>query len=135
MSAAPGGTTPIPVSRAMSGRGTARIRFDRTRTGRTCCRPRPEIQTYFEQVADERGIRPLEGRWWWRRDVGGKMVRFVVCRKGVRHVIAARDDDMLMLQRVAPQVGLAGMVTTVLGSGRGAALHPPAHPAPAGSAA
>ena len=56
-----------------------------------------------------RADRTLEGRWW-RRDVGGKMVRFVVCRKGDRHVVAARDGDMLVLQRVAPQVGLAGMV-------------------------
>ena len=62
-----------------------------------------------------RSDRMLEGRWW-RRDVGGKMVRFVVCRKGDRHVVAARDGDMLVLQRVAPQVGLAGMVTTVLGT-------------------
>jgi EspG family len=39
----------------------------------------------------------------------------VVCRKGDRHVVAARDGEMLVLQLVAPQVGLAGMVTTVLG--------------------
>ena len=48
-----------------------------------------------------RADRTLEGRWW-RRDVGGKMVRFVVCRKGDRHVIAARDGDMIVLQRIAP---------------------------------
>ena len=66
-----------------------------------------------------RADRTLDGRWW-RRDVGGKMVRFVVCRKGERHVVAARDGDMLVLQRVAPQVGLAGMVTMV---------HRPRHPA------
>ncbi len=53
-----------------------------------------------------RSDRMLEGRWW-RRDVGGKMVRFVVCRKGDRHVIAARDGDLLVLQRVAP-AGRAG---------------------------
>ena len=29
-----------------------------------------------------RADRTLEGRWW-RRDVGGKMVRFVVCRRGI----------------------------------------------------
>jgi EspG family len=70
-----------------------------------------------------RADRTLEGRWW-RRDVGGKMVRFVVCRKGDRHVVAARDGDMLVLQRVAPQVGLAGMVTTVLGSATAADVEP-----------
>jgi hypothetical protein len=67
--------------------------------------------------------RTLEARWW-RRDVGGKMIRFVVCRKGNRHVVAARDGDMLVLQRVAPQVGLAGMVTTVLGSANAADVEP-----------
>lgn len=67
--------------------------------------------------------RTLEGRWW-RRDVGGKMIRFVVCRKGGRHVVAARDNDMLVLQRVAAQVGLAGMVMTVLGEGMPANVEP-----------
>lgn len=67
--------------------------------------------------------RTLEGRWW-RRDVGGKMIRFVVCRKGGRHVVAARDNDMLVLQRVAAQVGLAGMVMTVLGEGQPASVEP-----------
>ena len=70
-----------------------------------------------------RADRTLEGRWW-RRDVGGKMVRFVVCRKGDRHVVAARDGDMLVLQRVAPLVGLAGMVTTVLGTATAADVEP-----------
>ena len=70
-----------------------------------------------------RSDRTLEGRWW-RRDVGGKMVRFVVCRKGDRHVVAARDGDMLVLQRVAPQVGLAGMVNTVLGTATAADVEP-----------
>ena len=46
--------------------------------------------------------RTLEGRWW-RRDVGGKMVRFVVCRKGDRHVIAARDDDMFVCSGWPPR--------------------------------
>ncbi|MGV0803528.1 ESX secretion-associated protein EspG, partial [Mycolicibacterium elephantis] len=67
--------------------------------------------------------RTLEARWW-RRDAGGKMVRFVVSRKGDRHVIAARDGDMLVMQRVAPQVGLAAMVTTVLGSATAADVEP-----------
>jgi hypothetical protein len=72
--------------------------------------PHPEVAAMTDTLA--RPDRTLEGRWW-RRDVGGKMVRFVVCRKGERHVIAARDGEMLVLQRVAPQVGLAGMVTAV----------------------
>ncbi len=33
------------------------------------------------------------------------MVRFVIVRRGDRHVIAARDGDMLVLRLVAPQVG------------------------------
>jgi hypothetical protein len=70
-----------------------------------------------------RADRTLEGRWW-RRDVGGKMVRFVVCRKGSRHVVAARDGEMLVLQRVAPQVGLAAMVNVVLGSATPAEVEP-----------
>jgi hypothetical protein len=52
------------------------------------------------------------------------MVRFVVCRKGSRHVVAARDGEMLVLQRVAPQVGLAAMVNVVLGSGNPAEVEP-----------
>lgn len=84
-------------------------------------RPHPEVATMVDTLS--RPDRILEGRWW-RRDVGGKMVRFVVCRKGERHVIAARDDEMLVLQRVAPQVGLAGMVTTVLGPAAPAPVEP-----------
>jgi hypothetical protein len=76
--------------------------------------PHPEVAAMIDTLS--RADRTLEGRWW-RRDVGGKMVRFVVCRKGERHVVAARDGDMLVLQRVAPQVGLAGMVNVVLGPG------------------
>jgi hypothetical protein len=67
--------------------------------------------------------RTLEGRWW-RRDVGGVMVRFVVCRKDDSHVIAARDGDMFVVQLVAPQIGLAGMVTTVLGTAEPANVEP-----------
>ena len=74
--------------------------------------PHPEVAAMVDTLS--RSDRTLEARWW-RRDVGGKMIRFVVCRKGDRHVVAARDGDMLVLQRVAPQVGLAGMVNTVLG--------------------
>ena len=83
--------------------------------------PHPEVAAMVDTLS--RPDRTLEGRWW-RRDVGGKMVRFVVCRKGDRHVIAARDDEMLVLQRVAPQVGLAGMVTTVLGTASPADVEP-----------
>jgi hypothetical protein len=83
--------------------------------------PHPEVAAMVDTLS--RADRTLEGRWW-RRDVGGKMVRFVVCRKGDRHVVAARDGDMLVLQRVAPQVGLAGMVTTVLGTATPADVEP-----------
>ncbi|BBY18541.1 ESX secretion-associated protein EspG [Mycolicibacterium litorale] len=83
--------------------------------------PHPEVAAMVDTLS--RSDRVLEGRWW-RRDVGGKMVRFVVCRKGDRHVVAARDDEMLVLQRVAPQIGLANMVTTVLGSAAPADVEP-----------
>jgi hypothetical protein len=83
--------------------------------------PHPEVAAMVDTLS--RADRTLEGRWW-RRDVGGKMVRFVVCRKGDRHVVAARDGDMLVLQRVAAQVGLAGMVTTVLGTATAADVEP-----------
>ncbi|MBU9762269.1 ESX secretion-associated protein EspG [Mycobacterium sp. TNTM28] len=83
--------------------------------------PHPEVAAMLDTLS--RPDRTLEGRWW-RRDVGGKMIRFVVCRKGGRHVVAARDDDMLVLQRVAAQVGLAGMVNTVLGEGTPANVEP-----------
>ncbi|MUL82864.1 MULTISPECIES: ESX secretion-associated protein EspG [unclassified Mycolicibacterium] len=83
--------------------------------------PHPEVAAMLDTLS--RPDRTLEGRWW-RRDVGGKMIRFVVCRKGGRHVVAARDNDMLVLQRVAAQVGLAGMVMTVLGEGSPASVEP-----------
>jgi hypothetical protein len=83
--------------------------------------PHPEVAAMVDTLS--RSDRTLEARWW-RRDVGGKMIRFVVCRKGDRHVVAARDGDMLVLQRVAPQVGLAGMVNTVLGSANAADVEP-----------
>ncbi|HTM85902.1 MAG TPA: ESX secretion-associated protein EspG [Mycobacterium sp.] len=84
-------------------------------------KPHPEVAGMLDTLS--RPDRTLEGRWW-RRDLGGKMIRFVVCRKGARHVVAARDNDMLVLQRVAPQVGLAGMVMTVLGNGTPANVEP-----------
>ena len=83
--------------------------------------PHPDVAAMVDTLS--RADRTLEARWW-RRDAGGKMVRFAVCRKGDRHVIAARDGDMLVLQRVAPQVGLAGMVNVVLGSAAPADVEP-----------
>lgn len=84
--------------------------------------PHPRVADMVDTLS--RADRVLEGRWW-RRDVdGGTMVRFVVCRKGERHVVAARDGEMLVVQLVAPQVGLAGMVTTVLGSATAADVEP-----------
>ncbi|MBB2769857.1 UNVERIFIED_ORG: hypothetical protein GGE11_000752 [Mycolicibacterium obuense] len=83
--------------------------------------PHPEVAAMVDTLS--RSDRVLEGRWW-RRDLGGKMVRFVVCRKGDRHVVAARDDEMLVLQRIAPQIGLANMVTTVLGTAPPADVEP-----------
>jgi hypothetical protein len=83
--------------------------------------PHPEVAAMVDTLS--RADRTLEGRWW-RRDLGGKMVRFVVCRKGSRHVVAARDGEMLVLQRVAPQVGLAAMVNVVLGTATPAVVEP-----------
>lgn len=83
--------------------------------------PHAEVAGMLDTLS--RADRTLEGRWW-RRDVGGKMIRFTVCRKGDRHVVAARDGDLLVLQRVAPQVGLAAMVNVVLGSGTPADVEP-----------
>lgn len=84
--------------------------------------PHPTVAEMVDTLS--RADRALEGRWW-RRDVdGGTMVRFVVCRKGERHVVAARDGEMLVVQLVAPQIGLAGMVTTVLGPANPADVEP-----------
>nr|BBX79800.1 ESX-1 secretion-associated protein EspG1 [Mycobacterium florentinum] len=68
--------------------------------------------------------RTLEGRWWRNDVAGGVMVRFAVCRKGDRHVIAARHGELIALQLVAAQVGLAGMVTAVLGPATPANVEP-----------
>ncbi|MGP4055894.1 ESX secretion-associated protein EspG [Mycobacterium sp. 4D054] len=83
--------------------------------------PHPEVAAMVDALS--RPDRTLDCRWW-RRDLGGKMVRFVVCRKGERHVVAARDDEMLVLQRVAPQIGLAAMVTVVIGEAEPAQVEP-----------
>lgn len=84
-------------------------------------KPQPTVAAMVDTLS--RADQMLEGRWW-RRDVGGNMTRFAVCRKGEQHVIAARDGDMLVLQLVAPQVGLAGMVNTVLGTAQPANVEP-----------
>ncbi len=83
--------------------------------------PHPEVAAMVNTLS--RPDRTLECRWW-RRDTGGHMVRFVVCRKAERHVVAARTGEMLALQRVAPQIGLAGMVDVVIGSARPAHVQP-----------
>lgn len=83
--------------------------------------PHPAVAAMVDTLS--RPDRALEGRWF-RRDVGGLMVRFVVCRKNDRHVVVARDGDMLVLQLSAPQVGLAGMVTVVLGTAKPADVQP-----------
>ncbi|CDO86012.1 secretion protein EspG [Mycobacterium triplex] len=84
--------------------------------------PHPTVATILDTLS--RPDRTLEGRWW-RADVGGGvMVRFAVCRKGDRHVIAARHGELIALQLVAAQVGLAGMVTAVLGPATPANVEP-----------
>lgn len=82
--------------------------------------PHPTVAAMVDTLS--RADRTLEARWW-RRDLD-VMVRFVVCRKDDRHVVAARNGDMLVLQLVAPQIGLAGMVTTVLGPAEPANVEP-----------
>jgi hypothetical protein len=52
------------------------------------------------------------------------MVRFVLCRRDECHVIAVRNGDLVVLQRFAPQVALADMVTTVLGPAEPAEVEP-----------
>lgn len=83
--------------------------------------PHPAVADMLDTLS--RPERTVEARWW-RRDQGGRMTRFALCRKGKRHLIAVRDADLVILQRVAPKVGLAGMVTTVLGDARPAAVEP-----------
>ncbi|BDB45767.1 ESX secretion-associated protein EspG [Mycobacterium kiyosense] len=82
--------------------------------------PHPAVAAMVDTIS--RADRTLECRWW-RRD-RGVMVRFVVCRRGETHVVAARDDDLLVLRLVAAQVGLAGMLTTVLGPADPANVEP-----------
>ena len=84
-------------------------------------RPHPTVAAMVDTLS--RPDRTLEGRWW-RRDVGDVMVRFVVCRKGDRHVVAARDDEMLVLQLLASKLSLADMMTVVLGRAEPAKVEP-----------
>jgi hypothetical protein len=83
--------------------------------------PHPAVADMLDILS--RPERTLECRWW-RRDLGGTMIRFAVSRKGNRHVIAVRRDDMVVLQRVATKIGLGGMVTTVLGDAQPASIEP-----------
>ena len=83
--------------------------------------PHPAVADMLQTLS--RSDRTLEGRWW-RRSVGGEMIRFAICRRGDRHLIAVRHGDLVVLQRVAAQVGLAGMVTSVLGAGQPADVEP-----------
>jgi hypothetical protein len=46
--------------------------------------PHREVAAMVDTLS--RADRTLEGRWW-RRDVGGKMVRFVVCRNGYQNLL------------------------------------------------
>jgi len=46
--------------------------------------PHREVAAMVDTLS--RADRTLEGRWW-RRDVGGKMVRFVVCRNGYQDLL------------------------------------------------
>ena len=39
-------------------------------------------------------------------------------------MVAARDEDLIVLQRVAPQIGLAGMVNVVIGDASPAPVEP-----------
>lgn len=104
------------------------VRRDLTEQGvlDTFGNPHPAVAAMVDTLS--RADRVLEGRWW-RRDLGGRMVRFVVCRKANRHVVVARDGDMIVLQRVAGQVGLAGMMGVVLGSAQPADVEPLTAPA------
>ena len=86
-----------------------------------CGEPHPEVAAMVDALS--RPDRILDCRWW-RRDGGAKLVRFALCRKEERHVVALRDEDMLVLQRVAPQIGLAGMVNVVIGSATPAKVEP-----------
>ncbi len=84
-------------------------------------RPHPSVAAMVDTLA--RPDRALEGRWW-RRDAGDRMLRFVICRRGDRQLIAARDDELLVLQLLADRVELADMVTAVVGTREAADVEP-----------
>lgn len=82
--------------------------------------PDPAVAQMIDTLG--RAERTLECRWFRRADA--TMIRFVLCRRGKFHVIAVRDGDLVVLQRFAPQVALADMVTTVLGPAEPAEVEP-----------
>lgn len=82
--------------------------------------PDPAVALMVDTLG--RAERTLECRWFRRADA--TMIRFVLCRRGEFHVIAVRDRDLVVLQRFAPQVALADMVTTVLGPAEPAEVEP-----------
>ncbi|MBO0677342.1 ESX secretion-associated protein EspG [Mycolicibacterium sp. S2-37] len=84
-------------------------------------RPHPTVAQMIGVLA--RPDRTLEGRWW-RRDAGEVMLRFAICRRGDRQLVAVRDDDMLVLQLMAGRAGLTDMVTAVLGAREPADVEP-----------
>lgn len=83
--------------------------------------PHPEVAAMVDTLS--RAERTLECRWW-RPSAGETMVRFALCRKGDRHIVAVRDEEMLVLQRVAPHIGLAGMMNVVIGDATPANVEP-----------
>jgi hypothetical protein len=82
--------------------------------------PDPAVAQMIDTLG--RAERTLECRWFRRADA--TMIRFVLCRRGECHVIAVRDGDLVVLQRFAPQVALADMVTSVLGPAEPAEVEP-----------
>jgi hypothetical protein len=84
-------------------------------------RPHPTVAAMVDVLA--RPERSLEARWV-RRDADDRMLRFAVCRSGDRQIVAVRDDSLLILQQMAPRVGLTDMVLSVLGAAEPAAVEP-----------
>ena len=82
--------------------------------------PDPAVAQMVDTLG--RAERTLECRWFRRADA--TMIRFVLCRRGECQVIAVRDGDLVVLQRFAPQVALADMVTSVLGPAEPAEVEP-----------
>jgi hypothetical protein len=82
--------------------------------------PDPAVAQMIDALG--RAERTLECRWFRRADA--TMIRFVLCRRGECQVIAVRDGDLVVLQRFAPQVALADMVTSVLGPAEPAEVEP-----------